>query len=246
MLVIANHKSNDAAAQLPRMLKGTKHCDVVVCPPAFFVHSAVARGFTAGVQNIHFANSGAYTGENSPAHAFASGARWAIIGHSERRAGPFSESHALLKRKTVAALDNKLKPVFCIGESLKQREAGETLKVLEKQLKRGLPDRCNAENTVIAYEPIWAIGTGLTPTVAQIREVHDFIINFLSESAGWSGAQVLYGGSVNDKNAAEIFQIDSVAGGLVGGASLKASSFNVIINAAEVEGESRVKIAAAA
>jgi triosephosphate isomerase len=160
------------------------------------------------------------------------GATHVILGHSERRED-HGESDALVNTKSQAAWGAGLTAVICLGESLEEREAGKTLDVIGAQLAASTPDGATGANTVIAYEPIWAIGTGKVPTLEQIGEVHDFIRAGLVERFGAEGeaVRVLYGGSVKPSNAADIFAVSNVDGALVGGASLKASDFNAIISA---------------
>ena len=161
------------------------------------------------------------------------GASHVIVGHSERRVN-YNENNNLIKSKAQTALNEGLKAIICIGETLKERETGITLDIIKKQLLESIPQEITGETIIIAYEPVWAIGTGLTPSIEQITEVHDFIRAELENNYGKKighSVNILYGGSMNAKNAHEISAIENVDGGLVGGASLKAESFIPIINA---------------
>lgn len=217
-------------------IKGSQ--EVVVCPP--FVHiSSLAQLLKAnstvsvGAQNCHQADSGAYTGEISASMLKSSGATYVIIGHSERRAF-FAEDDLLLAKKLDAVLKNELTPIFCIGETLEQRNAGTHFDVIESQLKEAAFHLTadQFKKLVLAYEPVWAIGTGLTATPEQAQEVHAFIRSKVSEQYSPELANeltILYGGSCNPKNAAELFGQEDIDGGLIGGASLKARDFADII-----------------
>jgi triosephosphate isomerase len=200
--------------------------EVVFCPP--FTSLAIAReyadegGFTIGAQNFYPATGGTNrTGEISLAMIDDIGCRWVLVGHSERRE-VFKESVELVTQKTNAALDAKLTPILCIGETLAEMEGGKTQTVLKSQLASFTPDR----GIVVAYEPVWAIGTGKTATADQIAKIHAFIKTIVGKDT-----PVLYGGSVNDKNANEILNTKNVDGVLVGGASLDPDKFTAIINA---------------
>ncbi|NYS25732.1 triose-phosphate isomerase [Rhodobacteraceae bacterium 2376] len=206
--------------------------DVLLCPPATLIcrmAKALARTpFAIGAQDCHPAAQGAHTGDVSAAMLADAGASHVILGHSERRAD-HGEDSALVAAKATAAHGAGLVAIICVGETEAQRDAGQTLAVVREQLRDSLPDGASAENTVVAYEPVWAIGTGRTPTDAQIAEVHDTLRAALPDA----GIRLLYGGSVKPSNAAEIFAIANVDGALVGGASLKAADFGAIIAALE-------------
>ncbi len=216
----------------------TPSVDVLICPPATLI-PALATATTdhavaIGGQDCHAAVSGAHTGDIS-AHMLAdAGATHVIIGHSERRADR-GETSADVHAKALAAHTATLTAVICIGETLAQREAGETLDVVGTQLRDSTPDSATGENTVIAYEPVWAIGTGKVPTLEQIGEVHAALRIALTDRFGADGNafRILYGGSVKASNAAEIFAVPDVDGALVGGASLTAEDFSPIITALE-------------
>lgn len=213
--------------------------DILICPPATLVHRAAERVSDAviaiGGQDCHANDSGAHTGDVSAAMLADAGATAVIVGHSERRQD-HGETDAQVQAKAKAAMAAGLIAVVCLGESLEQREAGETLAVIGTQLAGSVPDDITADKLVIAYEPIWAIGTGKVPTIDQIAEVHDFIrAKLVSRFGAETGdaIRLLYGGSVKPTNAAEIFAVENVDGALVGGASLKAQDFSPIIVALE-------------
>ncbi|WBU57505.1 triose-phosphate isomerase [Paracoccus sediminicola] len=235
-LAAGNWKMNGltaSLAELDALAARDNGCDVLICPPATLITPAVAHAgeIAIGGQDCHAKDSGAHTGDISAAMLKDAGASHVILGHSERRAD-HGETDAQVSAKAVAAHQAGLVTVICVGETEAQRDAGETLDVIASQLAGSVPDCATAANTVIAYEPVWAIGTGRTPTNDQIAEAHALMRDTLSARFG-DGADVglLYGGSVKPGNAAEIFDIAHVNGALVGGASLKASDFGAIIDA---------------
>ena len=185
-----------------------------------------------GVQHISDCPEGAFTGEVGPALAHQFGARWCLVGHSERRT-LFGESDAHVAKRMRAALDHDLKPVLCIGETLEEREAGLTQEVVARQLEEGASLCQETESVVVAYEPVWAIGTGVTAAVEQVEEVHGFLRETLREKwrEGADEIPLLYGGSVKADNAGDLLGLDDVDGALVGGASLNAASFLGIVDA---------------
>lgn len=208
--------------------------EAIVCSP--FIHlsslAQLSKGYdkvSLGAQNAHQAESGAYTGEISAKMIKSVGAKYVILGHSERRQY-FGETNALLAKKTDTVLNNGLKPIFCIGETLEQREANEYFGVIKTQLEEGVfhLDEAQFANLVIAYEPVWAIGTGKTATSVQAQEIHAFIRIEIAAKYGQdlaNGTTILYGGSCNPKNAPELFAQPDIDGGLIGGASLKSRDF---------------------
>ncbi len=211
--------------------------DIVICPPAPLLfrgsESASASPLAIGAQNCHSAASGAYTGDISAPMIADTGATHVIVGHSERR-DACGETDSDVRAKTIAAWDAGLTAILCIGESAKDRDAGKTLDIIAAQLSGSVPDHATGDKLVVAYEPIWAIGTGAVATTQQINEVHDFIRKRLVQRLGddvGNAIRLLYGGSVKPANAAEIFKCDNVDGALVGGASLKAEDFTPIIQA---------------
>ena len=207
--------------------------DVLICPPATMVSACRELTLQIGGQDCHAAVSGAHTGDISAAMLADAGARHVLAGHSERRTD-HGETDATVAAKSQAIYDAGLTAIICIGETLAEREGGTTLDVIGTQLNHSIPDTATAVNTVIAYEPVWAIGTGKVPTLEQIAEVHAHIRTRLSARFS-DGAEmsILYGGSVKGSNAAEIFSVPEVNGALVGGASLKADDFTPIVIALE-------------
>ncbi|WP_444464928.1 triose-phosphate isomerase [Rhodobacter capsulatus] len=209
--------------------------EVLLCPPATLVAAMVATAagkIAVGGQDCHMKAAGAHTGDIAAEMLADCGASHVILGHSERRAD-HGESSEMVCAKAAAARAAGLVAVICVGETEAQRDAGETLALVGAQLAGSVPDGATAANTVIAYEPVWAIGTGRTPTLAQIAEVHDFMRAELVARFGaeGEGMRLLYGGSVKPSNATEIFATSNVDGALVGGASLKAADFGAILSA---------------
>ncbi len=212
--------------------------EVVVCSPAIHLSSIAklssgVKNVHIGAQNIHEAEAGAFTGEISGAQVKSVGAEYVILGHSERRA-IFKETDALLAEKTNAALKNGLAPIFCIGETKEERESGHFFEVIKTQLEGGLFHLSESEfkRVVLAYEPVWAIGTGLTASPEQAQEVHAFIRKTVAEKYGEQVADdttILYGGSCNPSNAQNLFSQEDIDGGLIGGASLKSRDFLDIV-----------------
>lgn|SRR5690606_22916104 len=213
--------------------------EVVVCSP--FIHlpalaklSAPVANVAIGAQNIHQAESGAFTGEISASQVKSTGASYVILGHSERRAY-FGETDELLAEKVDAALKHDLKPIFCIGETKEERESGSFFDIIKTQLSKGLFHLSSEafKSVVLAYEPVWAIGTGLTASPEQAQEVHAFIRKTIAEKYGETIADdttILYGGSANPSNAQSLFSQPDIDGGLIGGASLKSRDFLQIIS----------------
>ncbi len=215
------------------------NCAVVIGTP--FIHLATVAELLKGspiklaAENCADKASGAYTGEVSAAMVASTGAEYCILGHSERRAY-YHETYEILREKVLLALENGLKPIFCIGEVKEEREAGIQNQVVKAQLEGSVFNLSADEwkNITLAYEPVWAIGTGLTATPAQAQEMHAYIRSLIAEKYGKEAAEnttILYGGSCNAKNAAELFANPDVDGGLIGGASLKAPDFCTIIEA---------------
>jgi len=241
-LVAGNWKMNGLSAsveELRRIAAGAgaiTRADAMVCPPATLVASfaAAAKGTTlrVGGQDCHAAASGAHTGDIAAEMLADAGAAAVIVGHSERRAD-HQETDSDVRAKAEAAWRAGLTAIVCVGEQRAEREAGKTLDVVGGQLAGSLPDGAAAANLVVAYEPVWAIGTGLTPTAADVAEVHAFIRDHLVKrfGAGGRGMRILYGGSVKPSNAVELMGVANVNGALVGGASLKAVDFLGILAA---------------
>lgn len=240
-LAAGNWKMNGTQASLSEvvaLLNGhpAPACDMLLCPPATLLArmADLARGtaLLVGGQDCHAGTNGAHTGDVSAGMLADAGAACVIVGHSERRTD-HHESDAQVMAKAQAAQVAGLVAVVCIGETEAQRDAGDTLDMIGRQLVGSVPEASTAANLVVAYEPVWAIGTGRTPTIAEIAEVHAFIRARLTARIGAQadGVRLLYGGSVKPSNAAEIFAVPHVDGALVGGASLKAADFGAIVAA---------------
>lgn len=213
-------------------------CDMLICPPATLIAqmAELARGtaLQIGAQDCHAEASGAHTGDISAEILVAAGAQHIIVGHSERRAD-HGESNEDINSKSMAIWRAGATAIICVGETEEERDAGRALEVVASQLKGSLPAAATAANTIVAYEPVWAIGTGRVPSLEDIAEVHDDMRGQLTTLLGAetaNGIRILYGGSVKPSNASEIFAVSNVDGGLVGGASLKAKDFSGIVNAA--------------
>ena len=240
-IAAGNWKMNGLAASIIELeaLKSQDagNCDVILCPPATliagFAAGAAGSSMMIGGQDCHTGASGAHTGDISAEMLADAGAGAVIVGHSERRAD-HGEGDALVCAKAEAAHRAGLIAIICCGETEAQRDAGQAIDVVTGQLAGSLPDGATAATTVVAYEPVWAIGTGRVPNNDDIAEMHDAIRETLTNRFGPDGddMRILYGGSVKPGNAAEIFAVSNVDGGLVGGASLKASDFSAIIGAA--------------
>ena len=243
-LIAGNWKMNGTTASLAEVQKlatllangGGPRGTVVICPPATLLERlnelAAPAGIVSGGQDCHPAMSGAHTGDVSAQMLADAGAQYVIVGHSERRAN-HGETDALVQQKALAAHASGLVPIICVGETEAERDAGRAVAVVIGQLEGSVPDDWSGHDIVIAYEPVWAIGTGRTPTSADIAEMHDAIRDHLKSRFGERGAatRILYGGSMKPSNASEILRISNVNGGLVGGASLLANDFHGIISA---------------
>ena len=241
-LVAGNWKMNGTAASLAEIdalkagMAGTS-AEVAICPPATLIARAAERAagsnLLIGGQDCHAKASGAHTGDTAAEMIADAGGKLVIVGHSERRAD-HGEADALVRAKAEAGWRAGLLVVLCIGETEAERKAGETNAVLSKQLAGSVPDGATADNMVVAYEPVWAIGTGLTASSDDIAAAHAHIRARLAErfGDGAKAVRILYGGSVKPSNAAEILALDDVDGALVGGASLKAADFLGIVAAA--------------
>lgn len=244
-LVAGNWKMNGLKADMAEALRvrdavsGPGHdvgADVLICPPVTLLlrlsEAAAGSKLLVGAQDCAVAASGAHTGDLSAEMLRDAGAVATIVGHSERRAA-HGELDAIVRRKAQAAHGAGLAAIVCVGETAGERQSGLTLEVVGRQLSGSLPDHATAANTIVAYEPIWAIGTGLTPTPSDVAEVHSAMREVLVKRFGAEGAamRLLYGGSVKPNNAAEISAVENVNGALVGGASLKSNDFLAIIAA---------------
>ena len=240
-LVAGNWKMNGSRAALGELAaiaasaREAPGVDVAICPPFTLIPLAVPRagGLLVGAQDCHSKESGAHTGNVSAPMLKEAGARLAIVGHSERRADQ-GESDSLVRAKAEAVLRNGLLAIVCVGESEREREAGRAVERVAEQLAGSIPELSGEAELVVAYEPIWAIGTGRTATPADVAEIHAAIRAALVGRFGDAGGRIriLYGGSVNAGNAAELFAVEDVDGALVGGASLTAAQFVPIVEAA--------------
>jgi|TARA_R110002072_G_scaffold131223_5_gene270669 triosephosphate isomerase len=242
-LVVGNWKMHGSRASVDDLLSDlvqgsrTPDTEVVVCPAYVYLAQAqalcISTSISVGAQDCSHLQSGAFTGEVAPLMLSDLGCRWVILGHSERRQY-HDESDEIVAAKLSAALDVGLQPIVCVGETREQREAGSAEIVVGAQLQGALTGQTNLETLVVAYEPVWAIGTGLTATPEQAQEMHAFIRTCLQQIAGVdaSATRVLYGGSVKVNNAAQLFAEPDIDGALVGGAALIAEDFLTIINAA--------------
>lgn len=234
------HQSQKLVSEIINGLGKDDKTEVIVCPPFTSLSevNSLLKGtqIKLGAQNMYYEESGAYTGEISADMLKSVGCEYVILGHSERRV-IFNESDELINKKIKAALVKGLKPIFCIGELLEQRESGETMKVVSSQVEKGL-EGVSAEqmkNVIIAYEPVWAIGTGKTANPEQAQEVHSFIRELVAKKFSSSiadGLIIQYGGSVKPDNSGELLSQKDIDGALVGGACLKADSFLGIIASA--------------
>ena len=237
-LIVGNWKMNllsaDAATLglgITNKLKelGDPGCEIVICP-AFVALRTVGEVIAdsqvlLGAQDCHTEEFGAYTGEVSASMLFDLNCKFVIVGHSERRVYQ-KETDDLVSKKVLIAQDCGLRPIICVGETFDQRNNGQTLKVIEKQIIASIPDEIHSNSIIIAYEPVWAIGSGEIPALDQILEVHKFIHGLLSSKVpNGSFIQILYGGSMNPQNCSEILSLDYVNGGLIGGASLTVDNF---------------------
>ncbi|MBR3596154.1 MAG: triose-phosphate isomerase [Clostridia bacterium] len=245
-VIAGNWKMNNTPAQAKALIEEMKplvagaDCEVVLCVPFVDIPAAVeaAKGsnIKIGAENVHFKASGAYTGEIAANMLVELGVEYVVIGHSERRQY-FGETDQTVNLRTLAALEAGLKPIVCVGETLEQRELGYTETLLKFQTKMALTNVTaeQLKNVIIAYEPVWAIGTGVTATAEQADEGNGFCRAAIAEAYGADVAETVtiqYGGSMNAKNADELVEKVNVDGGLIGGASLKAEDFSVIVKAA--------------
>jgi triosephosphate isomerase len=236
-LIAGNWKMNGLNAEVTTlaaplaqfMMDENSKFDMLVCPPFLLLDKVVQIAKTSnlkvGAQDCSIFESGAHTGDISAKMIADMDADFVIVGHSERRAD-HAESSEIVRQKAEMAIKNGLTVIICVGESKQQRESGEFLDVIGDQLSKSIPENANFENTVIAYEPVWAIGTGLVASVDNVKEVHEFIYNQIKDKE----TRLLYGGSVKPDNAGEIMNVSHVDGVLVGGAALDAESFKQIAN----------------
>ena len=241
-LVAGNWKMNGVTANLAEIEKlndliaaGGANCDVLICPPFTLIHQSVqvaGDSVEIGAQDCHANISGAHTGDVSVAMIKDQGCKYVIVAHSERRTD-HGETNEMVCSKADTAQKEGLVAIICVGETEAERDAGDALSVVTSQVRDSIPADATVENTIVAYEPVWAIGTGRTPTADDVAEVHAAIRKVLTDCFGDAGnsIRILYGGSVKPENARELMSVPNVNGALVGGASLKADSFYGIIQA---------------
>ena len=243
-IIAGNWKMNGKLENLSEIKKisnefARSKIEIIICPPFTLLSTAseIAKNVYLGAQNLHPESEGAFTGEISADMLVDLGVTHSIIGHSERR-NEHNETNEIVARKVKISLEKKLHTIICIGETELQRKENSTLKILQQQLLSSLENNTNFEKLIVAYEPIWAIGTGLIPKISEISKIHDFIRVRLVELYGSNASNIplLYGGSVNGLNAPEIFNVNNVNGALVGGASLSFEKFAPIIRAIENTG----------
>ena len=230
-IIAANWKMNGSEELMKEFsqLTRAKHNDIIICPPFTLLDSAktiLPNFIKIGAQNCSEEEKGAFTGEISASMLQEKSVSHVLLGHSERRT-LFNETDDMILKKVKAAINSKLTPIVCIGETLSEKEANKTLKVLDSQINGSLAKIEPNEQVIVAYEPVWAIGTGLTPTLDEINQVHELIKNFDQKFINF---KVLYGGSVKSSNSKEITKLSHVDGCLIGGASLKVDDFNTIIS----------------
>lgn len=244
-LIAGNWKMNGlqaALSEIEAVIAGIGNmsvsADILICPPATLISDATRRSagsdLNIGGQTCHANESGAHTGDLSAAMLAEAGATYVIVGHSERRAD-HGETDAMVKAQADAVLSAGLKPIICIGETREEREAGKTADIILGQLRNSTPEAASGANFAIAYEPVWAIGTGLVPEMSDIQTAHAALRDCLADMKGADPAAatpLLYGGSMKPGNAADILALNDVNGGLIGGASLKATDFLAIYEAA--------------
>lgn len=236
-LIAGNWKMNlttgEAAAYASELSKRyqkeqVKRCDVLLCPSFISIPTVrdnLSDDLYLGAQNCHSASAGAHTGDISCGMLRDVGCQYVILGHSERRSA-YGEDNSLIKDKALAAMSAGLNAIICVGETSEERNSGETLARLDEQIKGSIPERLTSRELTIAYEPVWAIGTGLTPSLDEIAEAHATIRTCLARSVeSASEVRILYGGSMNPQNARDILSVENVNGGLIGGASLKLDDF---------------------
>jgi len=247
VVIAGNWKMNKTATETKALLAEMKEklpvsdATILLCVPAINIGTAMAAvegsAINIGAQNCHWAKSGAFTAEISADMLTDFGVKYAIVGHSERRQY-FGETDETVNKRALACLENGITPIICVGENLDEREKDITKDVIRTQIEKGLAEFTaeNMKNSIIAYEPVWAIGTGKTATAAQAEEVCAYIRSLLAVMFGNETAQAVtiqYGGSMNAKNAAELLAMENIDGGLIGGASLKADDFATIVAAVE-------------
>lgn len=232
-IIAGNWKMNGSSAELDKMIQALENVEtdnkLIICPP-FTMLGKKSDRVALGAQDVSAHAKGAYTGEVSARMIAETGAKYVLVGHSERRQY-HGETNNIVRQKVTEALANGLIPIICVGETMDEKQAGKTMEVIESGVRECVPDDVDTD-IIIAYEPRWAIGAGLTPTTGEILQAHTLIAKTL-DSMNLHGTPVLYGASVNGANAYEIMSIDNVDGVLVGGASLKPDDFILIITSAK-------------
>lgn len=239
-LIVGNLKMNMVADEVSNYLnninKNIYSNNVVICPSSIYIPYFLKQRYSVGVQNICSEEMGAYTGELSAKQAYSLGVKYTLVGHSERR-GMYNETDLIVGKKVKTAIKNNLYPIICIGETIEDKAMLRTERVLKKQLNYALKDLSVEEmdNVVIAYEPVWSIGTNKIPSNRDIKNTVSYIKLLISNLFGYNDAKVLYGGSVNSKNISQLIKIDNLDGFLIGGASLKPDEFLNIIEVANIK-----------
>lgn len=230
-LIIANHKMNLEASDLTNYINSLDKLNnenIIICPTSIYIPYFLKKKYKVGIQNTYSESIGAYTGEVSPWQAHGLGVSYTIIGHSERR-NILGEKDVFINKKVLEALKNELKVILCIGETLEQRDMLKTDKILKRQVIDALRDVKEIDNIVIAYEPIWAIGTGVVPTNKEISTTISYIKTIIDNLYPDNNVKIIYGGSVTEKNIEKLNEIKNLHGFLVGGASLNIEKFSKII-----------------
>lgn len=236
-IIVGNLKMNMVASEINDYLKEVNkkinNSDVVICPSSLYIPYFLKQKYKVGIQNIASAETGAHTGEISASQVSSLGVEYAIIGHSERRQ-MYGDTDLLINKKVKLALANNLIPIICVGETNEDKVMFRTEKVINKQITYALRDlsKENMEKVIIAYEPVWAIGTNVIPTNSDIKNAISYIKSLVNKITKYNDTKVLYGGSVNKKNISELIKINEVDGFLIGGASLKPDEFSEIIEVA--------------
>lgn len=230
-LIIANHKMNMDAKEINNYLKELGKIDnknVIICPTSIYIPYFLKKKFKVGIQNTFIHDKGSYTGEISPKQAKSLGVSYTILGHSERRIYS-DETDTFINKKVLEALNNKLKVILCIGETLEEKNMLKTDRILKRQVINALRDVEQIDNVIIAYEPVWAIGTGVVPTSSEISSTISYIKTIIDNLYPDNNVKIIYGGSVTEKNIKSLNKIKEVDGFLVGGASLDVKAFLKII-----------------
>lgn len=230
-LIVANHKMNMDAKEVNEYLKelgNINNKNLIICPTSIYIPYFLKKKFEVGIQNTFIHEKGSYTGEISPKQAKSLGVNYTIVGHSERRIY-FNETDTLINKKVLESLNNNLKVILCIGETLEEKNMLKTDKILKRQIINALRDVVNIDDVIIAYEPVWSIGTGIVPESKEISATISYIKTIIDKLYPSNNVKILYGGSVTEKNIKSLTKIKEVNGFLVGGASLNTKSLLKII-----------------